>query len=93
MIFYDLDAALQVADLDSMAREIGKIDWQRDAPFWADAMRWKEVRGVKTLTFIGGGFESRQTIRRKVHEHLGTWTLLQKKLSGDTSSGVTAHAA
>ncbi|MBV9017373.1 MAG: hypothetical protein JO213_09935 [Alphaproteobacteria bacterium] len=93
VIFYDLDAALQVADLDSMAREIGKIDWQRDAPFWADAMRWKEVRGVKTLTFIGGGFESRQTIRRKVHEHLGTWTLLQKKLSGDTSSGVTAHAA
>ena len=55
------------------------VDWRRDASFWADAMREKEVRGTKTLTFIGGGFESWQTIRRKIHQHLGTWELLQKK--------------
>jgi DGQHR domain-containing protein len=93
VVFYDLDVTLQIPDLESMAREAGKIDWQRDAPFWADAMREKEVRGVKTLTFVGGGFESRQAIRRKVHEHLGTWDQLQKKLSTTLEPEVTAVAA
>jgi hypothetical protein len=93
VVFYDLDVTLQIRDLGGKAQDIGNIDWQRNAPFWADAMRDKEVRGIKTLTFIGGGFESRQAIRRKVHEHLGTWDLLQKKLSSDVEDEIGAVAA
>jgi hypothetical protein len=93
VVFYDLDVTLGVQDLEGMAREVGRIDWQRDAPFWVDAMREKEVRGIKTLTFIGGGFESRQTIRRKLHQHLGTWEALQKKSMGGENDEVGAVAA
>jgi hypothetical protein len=89
VIFYDLDVTLGISDIETKAREIGKIDWQRDADFWADSMREKEVRGTKILTFIGGGFESRQMIRRKVHEYLGTWDALQIK----NSAGQEAAAA
>ncbi len=93
VVFYDLDTTLGLQDLDEMAREIGRVDWRRDAPFWADAMREKEVKGTKTLTFIGGGFESRQTIRRKIHERLGTWELLQKKHLNEGGADFSAVAA
>jgi hypothetical protein len=43
-------------------------------------MREKEVRGKPVITFIGGGYESRQAVRRKVHEYLGTWEKLQVAL-------------
>ena len=45
-------------------------------------MREKEVRGKPVITFIGGGYESRQAVRRKVHQYLGTWTnsRLRRKL-------------
>jgi hypothetical protein len=93
VIFYDLDVTLGISDVEIKAREIGKIDWQRDAPFWADAMREKEVRGTKILTFIGGGFESRQMIRRKVHECLGTWEALQIKITNSGGQETAAAAA
>jgi DGQHR domain-containing protein len=80
-IFYDLDALLGERDLNGAGRRLGEIDWQRNAPFWESIMREKVVRGVPTLTFIGGGHESRQAIRRKVHEHLGTWERLQSVLN------------
>jgi DGQHR domain-containing protein len=76
VVFYDLDATLGMPDLGDMGRKIGGIDWRRDAPFWTDIMREKETRGTKTLTFVGGGTESRQGIRRKVHQALGTWERL-----------------
>jgi DGQHR domain-containing protein len=82
-VFYDLDSTLQVQDLDGMGRRVGEIDWQRSAPFWEDIMREKIVRGTPTITFIGGGYESRQALRRKVHEHLGTWNALQQTLSAE----------
>jgi DGQHR domain-containing protein len=73
VIFYDLDAVLQIQDLEGMGRRIGEIDWQRGAQFWIDIMREKPVRGKPVITFMGGGYESRQAVRRKVHEYLGTW--------------------
>jgi hypothetical protein len=79
VVFHDLDVTLGVKDLESMGRKLGEIDWQRSAPFWADIMREKDVRGTQTLTFIGGGYESRQAIRRKAHEYLGTWEGLQAR--------------
>jgi DGQHR domain-containing protein len=91
-IFHDLDATLQVKDLEGMGRRIGEIDWQRSAPFWEDVMREKLVRGTPTITFIGGGYESRQAIRRKVHEHLGTWDALQKALSAESEAVEAAKA-
>lgn len=80
VVFHDLDATLGVADLEAAGRKLGEIDWQRSAPFWRDIMREKEVRGKATLTFVGGGYESRQAIRRKAHEHLGTWDRLKESL-------------
>jgi hypothetical protein len=91
-IFYDLDATLQVKDLESVGRRIGEIDWQRSAPFWEDVMREKMVRGTPTITFIGGGYESRQAIRRKVHEHLGTWEALQKALAAENEAAEATTA-
>lgn len=85
VVFYDLDATLHVEDLENIGRQIGGMDWRRDASFWSDMMREKEVRGTKILTFIGGGTESRQGIRRKVHEFLGTWD--------DVNSNPQAQAA
>jgi hypothetical protein len=67
-------------DLEAAGRRLGEIDWQRGAPFWADVMREKEVRGKSVITFIGGGYESRQAVRRKVHQYLGTWEKLQVAL-------------
>lgn len=78
-IFHDLDATLEVRDLAAMGRKLGELDWRRDADFWSDVMREKEVRGKTTLTFIGGGYESRQAIRKKAHQYLGTWDQLQVK--------------
>lgn len=78
-IFYDLDATLDVEDIAAMGRKLGELDWSRNADFWSDVMREKEVRGKMTLTFIGGGYESRQAIRRKAHQYLGTWDQLQAK--------------
>lgn len=89
-IFHDLDATLKVKDMEGMGRRMGEIDWQRSAPFWEDVMREKIVRGTPTITFIGGGYESRQAIRRKVHEHLGTWDALQKALEAETTAGQVA---
>jgi hypothetical protein len=63
-----------------MGRKLGEIDWQRNAPFWADVMREKAVRGKTVTTFIGGGYESRQALRKKIHQHLGTWDTLQVAL-------------
>jgi DGQHR domain-containing protein len=80
VVFNDLDAILEIKDLDGMARSLGEIDWRRNASFWQDVMREKEVRGKVVLTFVGGGFESRQAIRRKAHQHLGTWDRLQATL-------------
>lgn len=87
-IFHDLDAVLETKDMEGAGRKIGEIDWQRGSPFWADVMREKVVRGKPTTTFIGGGYESRQSIRRKVHQHLGTWDKLQAALaaSGDENA-------
>jgi DGQHR domain-containing protein len=78
-IFYDLDATLGVEDIAAMGQKLGEIDWTRAADFWSDVMREKEVRGKMTLTFMGGGYESRQAIRRKAHQHLGTWDELQSQ--------------
>jgi hypothetical protein len=78
-VFYDLDATLGIEDIAAMGRKLGELDWRRDAAFWSDVMREKEVRGKATLTFIGGGYESRQAIRRKAHQHLGTWDELQSR--------------
>jgi DGQHR domain-containing protein len=80
-IFYDLDATLNVEDIAVMGRKLGELDWSRNADFWSDVMREKEVRGKMTLTFIGGGYESRQAIRRKAHQHLGMWDQLQAKIA------------
>jgi hypothetical protein len=80
VVFYDLDAVLGVQDLEAAGRRLGEIDWQRGASFWGDVMREKEVRGKPVITFIGGGYESRQAIRRKVHQYLGTWEKLQAAL-------------
>lgn len=87
-IFHDLDAVLETKDMEGAGRKLGEIDWQRSSPFWADVMREKVVRGKPTTTFIGGGYESRQAIRRKVHQHLGTWDKLQAALaaSGDENA-------
>lgn len=78
-VFHDLDATLGIQDMAAMGRKLGELDWKRDADFWSDVMREKEVRGKMTLTFIGGGYESRQAIRRKAHQHLGTWDQLRAK--------------
>jgi hypothetical protein len=91
-IFHDLDATLQVKDLEGMGRKMGEIDWQRSAPFWADMMREKIVRDIPTITFVGGGHESRQGIRRKVHEYLGTWDALQKALNAEAEAAQAAEA-
>jgi hypothetical protein len=80
VVFYDLDAVLGVQDLEAAGRRLGEIDWQRGAPFWADVMRQKDVRGKSVITFVGGGYESRQALRRKVHQYLGTWEKLQAAL-------------
>jgi hypothetical protein len=80
VIFHDLEATLGRTDLAELGRKVGEIDWQREAEFWSDVMREKEVRGKTVITFIGGGYESRQAIRRKVHQHLGTWEELQRAL-------------
>jgi hypothetical protein len=80
VVFYDLDAVLRVQDLEAAGRRLGEIDWQRGAPFWADVMRQKDVRGKSVITFVGGGYESRQALRRKVHQYLGTWEKLQAAL-------------
>jgi DGQHR domain-containing protein len=86
-IYYDLDVILGERDIEGAGRKIGEIDWQRDSSFWQSMMREKVVRGTPTLTFIGGGHESRQAIRRKVHEYLGSWDRLQGVLrpSGEDS--------
>ncbi len=85
VVFYDLDAILRVEDLEAMGRKLGEIDWQRTAPFWSDVMREKEVRGKTVTTFVGGGYESRQALRRKIHEYLGTWDALQTALQASQS--------
>jgi len=90
VVFYDLDSTLAVTDLNGMARKIGEIDWRRDAEFWRDVMREKEVKGGKILTFMGGGTENRQAVRRKVHEHLGTWEKIQP---GQKTENVEASIA
>jgi hypothetical protein len=89
VVFYDLDAILGLQDLDAAGRRLGEIDWQRGAPFWADVMR--EVRGKPVITFIGGGYESRQGIRRKVHQYLDTWEKLQAALQSHEKSEQTEH--
>lgn len=77
-VFHDLDVTLgRHGDLYELGRRIGEIDMRKDAPFWSDIMREREVRGNPTLTFAGGGYESRQAVRRKIHEHLGTWEALR----------------
>lgn len=85
-VFHDLDATLQVKDMEGMGRRIGEIDWQRSAEFWTDIMREKVVRGTPTITFIGGGYESRQSVRRKVHEYLGTWEALQQAQNAEATA-------
>jgi DGQHR domain-containing protein len=80
VVFYDLDVILCEKDLQAIGNRLGEIDWQRTAPFWSDIMREKEVRGKVVTTFLGGGYESRQAVRRKIHEHLGTWAQLQTAL-------------
>lgn len=93
-VFYDLDAALGIEDVAAMGRKLGELDWRRDADFWSDVMREKEVRGKMALTFIGGGYESRQAIRRKAHQHLGTWDELQSKIgAANDKDGVTESIA
>lgn len=80
VVFHDLDATLGLPDMKELGHKVGEIDWSRSAEFWSDVMREKEVRGKMVMTFLGGGYESRQAIRRKVHQHLGTWEALQAKL-------------
>jgi DGQHR domain-containing protein len=87
-IFHDLDATLRVSDIQDAGRNLGKIDWRRSASFWADIMREKMIRGNSTITFIGGGYESRQAIRNKVHQHLGTRDKLQAALKSGGSDGL-----
>jgi DGQHR domain-containing protein len=77
VVFHDLDVTLGEKELHAIGCKLGEIDWQRTAPFWADVMRERDVRGKKVTTFIGGGYESRQSVRKKIHEHLGTWDRLQ----------------
>lgn len=92
VIFHDLDATLGMTELGAAGQKLGEIDWQRSASFWSDVMREKIVRGKPTLTFIGGGYESRQAIRRKAHEHLGTWARLKTLQQGGAGIGTVVEA-
>lgn len=93
-IFYDLDATLGRSDLFELGRKIGEVDMRKEAPFWSDIMREREIRGKMAITFVGGGYESRQAIRRKLHQHLGTWNALQEAQgSGDEADAPPAAAA
>lgn len=93
VVFHDLNATLEMKDLEGVGRKLGEIDWQRSAPFWADIMREKDVRGTPTLTFIGGGYESRQSIRFKAHQYLGTWEDLQARSQESTAAAPGSVAA
>lgn len=78
-VFFDLDVTLgRRDDIYELGRRIGEIDMRKNAPFWSDVMREREVRGKPTLSFIGGGYESRQAVRRKIHEYLGTLDDLER---------------
>lgn len=93
-IFYDLDFTLGIDDMEAIGRKVGEIDWQRTGDFWSDVMRDKQVRGKTVRTFVGGGYESRQSLRRKVHQHLGTWEKLQASdFDADDGEEVTVSAA
>lgn len=92
-IFHDLDATLEVEDISAMGRKLGELDWKRNASFWSDVMREKEVRGKMVLTFVGGGYESRQAIRRKAHEFLGTWNPLQAQAGLSDSDQIAVDDA
>lgn len=92
-IFHDLDATLEINDIATAGRKLGEFDWRRDADFWSDVMREKEVRGKMVLTFIGGGYESRQAIRRKAHQYLGTWDQLQTEAGSMEESAVIESTA
>lgn len=92
-IFYDLDVTLGIDDAAAMGRTVGELDWRRDADLWSDVMREKEVRGKMVLTFIGGGHESRQAIRRKVHQHLGTWDQLRDKTASTEDGDAIDNAS
>ena len=92
-VFYDLDVTLERSDLYELGRRIGEIDMRKDAAFWSDVMREREVRGNSVLTFVGGGYESRQAVRRKIHEHLGTWDALQVAREEVGEASVLVEAA
>ncbi len=91
-VFHDLDATLGIEDIAAMGKKLGELDWKRDAEFWSDVMREKEVRGKSVMTFVGGGYESRQAIRRKSHQYLGTWDRLQSEI-GSVDDDVVADSA
>jgi DGQHR domain-containing protein len=96
VVFHDLDTTLGHHNLYEAGRRLGEIDWQKTASFWSDIMREKDVRGKTTMTFVGGGYESRQALRRKLHEHLATWEQLQAVLDAGEQAGkpqVEASAA
>ena len=56
-------------------------------------MRQRATKNGATLTFVGGGHETRQAIRRKMHEHLGTWDQFQAKTEADEDGSVVESAA
>ena len=50
------------------ARSIGSVERRSGRMSCGE----REVRAKPVITFIGGGYESRQAVRRKVHQYLGT---------------------
>lgn len=72
-LFHDLDVTLGRRDYYELGRKLGQLDMRKSGEAWADIMRIREYKSGQRLTFVGGGHETRQALRQKFHEHLGTW--------------------
>jgi len=92
-VFYDLEATLGRDDLIDAGRRLGQLDWRKSAPYWADIVRERATKSGTALAFVGGGHETRQAIRRKMHEHLGTWDDFQAAVGREAEAAEVAAAA
>jgi DGQHR domain-containing protein len=77
-VFHDLDVTLGRRDYNELGRKLGQMDMRKSGDAWADIMRMREYKSGPRLTFVGGGHETRQALRQKFHEHLGTWSEFQR---------------
>lgn len=85
VLYHDVVYRLNAPEPHKAARALGRIDWSRSGPLWADMVKEKTAAdGTSELVLQSAGASTKRTMVKRLREETGLATLLAN-IDDDTS--------